>query len=132
MAVEGDTDEDPTIELPAIRRQPPRAAKAEPAPAGDLASVLAAALASALGDAGKPKQPDVRYGEEDQSAVALIANRPFQIAAEDLPWKEIAGTAHGMDGMGKHVDVNERFSVRAHKVDYLIESGLARLDRGRA
>lgn len=124
MADENDNGEDPTLELPPVTRQ---RSKPAPAPAPTGVETLAQVLAKALGEATGAPKVEVRYGENDKSEVWLKANRRFNVDAADLAWSQIAGSAHGMDGMGRHIEPNELFAVRALKAEWLIENGYARI-----
>lgn len=122
-----DNGEDATLNLPPIKRTRQTAAPAAPPAEASPADALAAAFAKALAGVVAPKVEPVRYPPPGE--VRMIANKPFHIAAEHLGLSEIAGSAHGMDGMGRQLFTGDAFSINAAFVDRVVDTGLARVDR---
>ena len=115
-----------------VRRQQAEAAAEVQAPkaqqrsaADELAASIAKAFVEAQGQTNHG--PPVRYGEEDQSEVWLIANRHFHVDARNLAYSQIAGTAYGVEGMGLKVNTGDRFAVRERFVSSFVDNGYARL-----
>jgi len=111
------------IEAAADAMTAARPAKASAA--DELAAAIAKAFKDAQGSAGEG--PAVRYGEDDQSEVWLIANRHFHVDARCQAYSQIAGTAYGVEGMGLKVNVGDRFAVRERFVSSFVDNGYARL-----
>ena len=111
------------IEAAADAMTAARPAKASAA--DELAASIAKAFVEAQGQTNHG--PPVRYGEDDQSEVWLIANRHFHVDARCQAYSQIAGTAYGVEGMGLKVNVGDRFAVRERFVSSFVDSGYARL-----
>ena len=129
MSVQDDDPEDHTIDLPPVRRGPgrPPRQQSEPAASADPVGIIAQAIAKALADNDTRPRVPIKYGEDDRSEVWLIANKHFHVAAECLAYSQIAGSVHGMEGMGIKVDNGVRFAVRERYAQGLVDTGHARL-----